>query len=251
MRLLSPDGMPLQRRYECPVEHRDIPWTELVRGYQIDEDHYVVLADDELEAIAPRKSRDIDLRLFAPAKSLDPFLFERPYVLTPGGDSTKPYRLLADAMEREDKAGIATFVMRTKEYLVAILARKGILWAETLRFAGELRSPKDVGLPANKKVAAKDRVAAFSSAIRSLAKSDIDRDELIDRRQSQLQTLVENKVRRGEGVVEVSGKQADAAAAPSADKPEEADLFAQIRRSLRMVGRANASNHAGGRRKGA
>lgn len=230
MRMLSPEGTPLQRRYFCPEDERDVGWDELVRGFETDQGTHVQLDDDELEAIAPRKSRDIDLRRFVPEGELDPFLFERAYVLTPGGDSSKPYRLLAAAMQDKGKAGIATFVMRQKEYLVAILARDGILWAETLRFAGELRTPKQVGLPAAKKPA-KKAVDGFVQAIGRLAEAQLDRDELHDRRQQALQQLVAKKQKRGEDVVE-----AEAPAAAEADgEAGGVDLFEAIRSSLRLV----------------
>jgi DNA end-binding protein Ku len=112
LRLLAPDGTPVQRRWVCSEEDKDVPWDELVRGFEVGKG-YVVLTDEELESVAPRRSRDIDLRLFVPADELDPFLFERAYVLAPGGESVKPYRLIAEVMEREGKAGVATFVLRS------------------------------------------------------------------------------------------------------------------------------------------
>lgn len=233
LRLLGPDGTPLQRRYVCPEQDRDVAWDELVRGFEVADDRFVQLSDDELEAVEPRKSRDIDLRRFVPAASLDPFLFERAYVLTPGGDSNKPYRLIAEVMQREDKAGIATFVMRTKEYLVAILARQGILWAETLRFAGELRTPKDVGLPAPA-APGKQQVAAFVRTIKSLAQPHLDRDQLVDHRQQRLLQLVADKQRRGKDVVEAP--EAAAAAASDGEADAAPDLFDSIRRSLQLLG---------------
>src|SRR5690349_20022857 len=118
LRMLAPDGAPVERHFVCPEHRKDVEWSELVRGFEVDDGRYVPVTDEELEAIAPRKSRDIDLRRFVPRADLDPFLFERAYVLAPTGESTKAYRLLAKVMEDEGKAGIATFVMRTKEYLV-------------------------------------------------------------------------------------------------------------------------------------
>jgi DNA end-binding protein Ku len=147
LRMLAPDGTPLARRYRCPEHDRDVDGDELVRGYEVEPGEHVVVTDEELEALAPRASRDIDLRKFVPLAQLDPFRFERAYVLAPQGDSVKAYRLLAEVMEREERAGIATFVLRGKQHLVAILARGGVLHAETLRFAGEVRSPESVGLP--------------------------------------------------------------------------------------------------------
>jgi DNA end-binding protein Ku len=239
LRMLGPSGEPLQRHYVDPESGKDAPWEQLVRGFEIDDGKFVELTDDELEAIAPRKSRDIDLQRFVPVEDLDPFLFERPYVLTPTGDSTKPYRLLADAMEAEGKAGIATFVMRTKEYLVAILAQGGILWAQTLRFAGEVRTPKDVGLPKRAEPDAKD-VAALVHTIEAHTKKAVTREQLVEARSEKLRALAERKAKKGQDVVEPE-------TVPEVEEPTEApDLFEQIRSSLKLVG-ANGNGSAGDR----
>lgn len=234
MRMLAPDGAPLERRYYCPDEERDLGWDEIARGYEVAEDEYVLVTDEELEAAAPRKSRDIDLRLFVDAAELDPFLFERAYVLTPGGESTKPYRLLAAVMGREGKAGIATFVMRDKEYLVAIVARDGILWAETLRFADELRPAEEVGLGEPVR-GSKPLVDGFRKAIRGLEAKGVEREELADERIDRLRTLVEEKRKHGKDVVQsprapAKGKQRPADADEDAGEPP--DLFETIRRNL-------------------
>jgi DNA end-binding protein Ku len=244
LRMLAPSGEPLQRHYQCPEDGKDTPWEELVRGFEVDDGKFVALTDAELDSIAPRKTRDIDLQRFVPVDELDPFLFERPYVLTPTGDSTKPYRLLADAMEAEGKAGIATFVMRTKEYLVAIVAQRGILWAQTLRFAGEVRSPKDAGLPKAAKPDAKD-VAAFVRTIEAHAKKEVARDQLVERRAEKLRALAARKLKKGEDVVEPT------TTAPVEEPTEAPDLFEQIRSSLRLVGKDGADGSRGANGTGA
>ena len=237
LRMLAPSGEPLQRHYRCPEDGVDTPWEELVRGFEVGDGEFVPLTDAELDAIAPRKTRDIDLRRFVPVEELDPFLFERPYVLTPTGDSTKPYRLLAEAMESEGRAGIATFVMRTKEYLVAIVAQGGILWAQTLRFAGEVRTPKDAGLPKAGKPDAKD-VAGFVRTIEAHAKAEVPRAQLVERRSEKLLALAQKKLKKGEDVVEPT-------TVAVADEPTEApDLFEQIRSSLWLVGEDGANDAA-------
>ena len=87
----------------------------------------------------PEKSREIDLRRFVPLEQIDPMYFDRAYFLVPDKEAPKAYRLLAQSLENMGRAGIATFVMRGKEYLVAIIAEGGVLRAETLRFEDELR----------------------------------------------------------------------------------------------------------------
>ena len=147
LRMLSPDGEPLSRKYYSEKTEQDLDPDEMVRGYEIDKGKYVVITDEELERLAPEKTRDIDLKVFVPEESIPPVYFERGYFLTPAAGSEKAYKLLAETMEKSGKAGLATFVMRGKEYLVAIFAEHGILRAETMRFPDELRSPADVGLP--------------------------------------------------------------------------------------------------------
>jgi DNA end-binding protein Ku len=231
-RMLSADGTPVRRRYYCPNDEQDLERDDIVRGYEVEEGQWVVITDEDLEAVAPRKSRDIDLRRFVGVDELDPFLFENTYILTPGGESEKAYRLLADVMERESKAGIATFVMREKEYLVAIMADKGILRAETLRFSDEVRSPRAVELPEHGGKAQPKLVSAFEHQIEKHAKADISREELSDERTKKLEQLVERKHRNGDDVIH-----ARVSAAADEEESEgggaDVDLMEAIRRSLR------------------
>src|SRR5690606_879377 len=121
----------------------------------------------------------------------------------------KAYRLLAKSMEDEKRAGIATFVMRGKEYLVAIIAERGILRAETLRFHDEVRTPETVGLPERKK-AAKDSVLRMQKAMQSLAAKTLDRDDLTDRYTKQVLDTVQRKLRAGKDVVKAPEEIAEA-----------------------------------------
>ena len=241
LRMLSADGTPLHRRYFCPEEERDVPNEELERGFEVAPDEHVVLTDEELEALAPRASRDIDLRRFVPLADVDPFLFESSYVLAPAGESVKAYRLLAHVMEHEDRAGIATFVLRDKEYLVAILARGGILHAETLRFADEVRTSADAGLPERGKEPPRELVSKFARAIQH-ASHDFDPDALADEQTAALRALVEDKLAHRRDVIEAS------AAAPAEEEPgtgagDPADLLAALKRSLASGRDTPASHH--------
>jgi DNA end-binding protein Ku len=202
LRMLSPDGVPLARRFYDERHDRDIERDEIVRGFEMDDGEMVLVTDAELEALEPDKSRDIDLRRFVPAESLDPRYFNRGYFLAPSGESTKAYRLLAAVMEETKRAGIATFVMRGKEYLVAIFAENGILHAETLRFADELRKPQDVGLPDVRKPKAAD-VKTYARAIDRLKKQSLAEKELRDAWAERLLKLVERKAKKGEDTVEL------------------------------------------------
>ncbi|CAN5886323.1 Ku protein [soil metagenome] len=226
LRMVSPDGTPLARRYFCPKEGRELDWDEIVRGYEVEKDTWVVVTDDELDKLAPEKTRDIDLRRFVEADALDPIHFERAYYLAPGGNSTKAYRLLAATMEITGRAGIATFVMRGREYLIAILAENGILRAETLRFAEEVRTPEEVGLPAPKKPKPA-AVKKIEQSVRALSRTALDEEELADLGSQRLLELARRKEKSGVDVV----------AAPAGTSQESGagviDLMEVLKRSLR------------------
>src|SRR5881397_2271715 len=120
LRMLGPRGEPLARRYFSQKTKRDLDNDEMVRGYELDKDKYVIVTDEELERLAPEKSRDIDLRRFVQLKEIPPLYFDRSYFLAPSEGSEKAYKLLSETMQKEKLAGVATFVMRGKEYLIAI-----------------------------------------------------------------------------------------------------------------------------------
>ncbi len=202
LRLLGPEGTPLSRRYYSAKSGRDLDSEAMIRGYEVEKDKYVELTDEELERLAPEKTRDIDLRRFVEKDSISPLYFERSYFLTPAGVSEKAYTLLAKTMEEIGRVGIATFVMRGKEYLIAIIAENGILRAETLRFVDEIRSPHDVGLPTKPKVP-KASVRRFETTIKKKAERRPSAAETRDQETNRLLKLVKGKHARRKDIVEV------------------------------------------------
>ena len=127
--------------------------------------------------------------------------------MAPSGGSTKAYKLLAETMERHGRAGIATFVMRGKAYLVAIVAEGGLLRAETLRFADEIRTPTDLELP-KKTRAAPAAVKPFEQIIRKNSVDDLPRERMKDAESERLLKLVARKQKAEEDVVKTkNGKQ--------------------------------------------
>ena len=227
LRMLDDDGTPLARRYYDPETGKEVSRDGIVRGYEVEDDEYVVVTEQELEAVEPEKSRDIDLRRFVEADELEPMYFERAYYLAPGGDSTKAYRLLAAVMEETGRAGIATFVMRTKEYLIAILAENGILRAETLRFHDEVRPTSEIDLPDRPSIPSKLE-KSMRSAIRKRTEEELDQAELSNDYAKRLRALVESKKEEKEAV-----KTAPSAAAEEGDEGDVIDLMEVLKRSLK------------------
>lgn len=229
LRMLSDDGVPLRRVYVSGDEPRELDRDELVRGFPVEPERFVEVSDDELEAVAPELSRDIHLRRFVPRAALPPAHFERAYYLAPAGQSTRAYAVLAQTMERTDRAGIATFVMRGKAKLVAIVARDGILQAETLRFADEVRTPEDVGLveAAEPSRAALDRM---EQAVAALESDAIPLEPFRDERTEAIEALARAKLQRGEGLLRGPSVEDDGEDGEESWDPP--DLVALLKRRL-------------------
>lgn len=223
LRMLGPKGEPLSRRYYSQKTERDLDNDQMVRGYEIDKDKYVIITDEELERLAPEKSRDIDLRSFVELKEIPPLYFDRSYFLAPSEGSEKAYKLLSETMEKEKLAGVATFVMRGKEYLVAIFPENGIMRAETMRFADELRSPKEIGLPEKKKVPAAS-VKKFENIIARHSDKRLSLRELKDEKAEKLLKLVEKKRKQSKNIVEVEE--------PEREETKVVDLMEVLKKSL-------------------
>ena len=226
LKMLSAEGKPLRRRFFPADGDRALDNDEIVRGYEVEPERFVAITDDELEAIAPKLSQEIDLRRFVPVSDIDPMYFERGYFLVPGKRAGKAYRLLAHIMEERQRAGIATFVMREKEYLVAITASDGLLRAETLRFSDELRDADAVGLT-HKGNADEKQVRVFQRQIDKLRTKEFDADYLQDPQTTAMLRLIDKKRDSGEDVI----------AAPAPEEVEESgaeivDLMKYLKESV-------------------
>src|SRR6185436_15067023 len=155
MKMADEKGHALGREYFSEEHDKGLKQEQLVRGYETEKGKMVVVTDEDLESVAPEMTRDIEIRVFVKKDEIPPAYFVRPYFLAPSGKSQKAYQLLARVMEKTGRYGLGTFVMRGKQYFVAIISDGAILRLETLRFANELRTPAAVGLPKHAKPAAK------------------------------------------------------------------------------------------------
>mgnify|MGYP001046100852 CR=1 FL=1 len=241
LRMLGPDGTMLRRRYYCPREDRPVDEEEIVRGYEVQEGKYVTVSDEELEALEPEKSKEINLSRFVPIGQIDPIYVDRTYFLAPTGDSPKAYQLLAETMERTKRAGIATFVLRGREYLTAIVPENGILGAHTLRFAEEIRDPEEMRLSHPVEVP-ESKVEAMAKEIEGAAKNALNESEMTDPYVDRLMELISKKKASGRDVLQVE---------PEDENQEERggqviDLMEVLKRSM---GQAGPHNRGSGQRR--
>jgi DNA end-binding protein Ku len=230
LKLIDKEGHALGRQYYCSKEGKKLANDDLVRGYETEDGKMVVITDAEFEAVAPEMSADINLRNFVPVEQIPPVYFQKPYYLVPAGKSSKAYNLLATIMQRTGRVGVGNFVMRGHEYLVAIISDNGMLRADTLRYADEIRSAEMIGLPKIIKASAKT-VSQFIKEIEDLKRDELNMAELEDKEAEELQTLVKAKQKNAKNVIHQSGLESDDEEAPG-KAGQVIDLMAVLRRSL-------------------
>src|SRR5512137_1081166 len=147
------DYSPLARRMFCPEEETMVPSDEIIRGYEIAPDKYVLMTDEELESVSPERSRTIEIVEFIDMKEVDPAYYDHPYYLVPLKGGEKAYRLLVEVMHRTKKAGLAKFVLAEREYLVVVTPKDGALALTTLHYSEEVLPDEDLS-PKKGKIAA-------------------------------------------------------------------------------------------------
>lgn len=126
---------------------REVEWKDIVKGFEIEPDNFVVLEKGDLEKANVKATQTVDIQDFVPMDDIDPAFFETPYYVIPQKRATKAYVLLRKALEKRKAAAIATFVLRTREYLCALLPVSDAIMLEILRFGHELKDVEDMPLP--------------------------------------------------------------------------------------------------------
>ena len=221
------DGARIRHRRVAEGPDEEVPYEKIVKAYEITEDRYIPLAKSELEALAPEKSRAIEVQDFVDLEEIDPIYFDSPYYLGPAAGAERAYSLLAKAMEESRKVAIARFVFRNKEHLAALRPGDGVLTLTTMRFADEVVPPSELDdvLPAEKPKIGKREVEMAEQLIDSLTRR-FDPTAYRDEYREQLLAMIERKA-AGEEVVAAPSEQREPTKAP--------DLMAALEQSIAAV----------------
>lgn len=131
---------------------KEVKWENIVKGYKLDNEEYVVLKKEDFEKAAAEKNEFIEIKEFADESAIDLVYYETPYYLMPDKNGEKAYSLLREALLKSKKVGVSVFVMRTKETLAILKATKYLIVLDCLRFPEEIKSSKDLVLPAKKNI---------------------------------------------------------------------------------------------------
>jgi DNA end-binding protein Ku len=141
------DGARIEHRRFCSKEDREVPKEEIVRGYELRQDEYVVVDKEDVDAAAGERTRIIDVEHFVDAGEIDPVFYDRAYFVGAGKDGGDAFRLLHDAMNRTGRAAIGRFTFHNREYLAAIRPYEDVLALHTMRFADELVAGDELEVP--------------------------------------------------------------------------------------------------------
>ena len=137
-------GQRIRQQRVSPGSGEEVPYEQIVKGYEISPDRYVTITPEELESLEPQKTRTIDIEEFVDLEQIDPIYYDHPYYLAPDKGAAKAYKLLLDAMEEADKVAIARVVIRSKENLVALRSYGGAITMETMLFPDEVTQPESI-----------------------------------------------------------------------------------------------------------
>jgi DNA end-binding protein Ku len=225
--LRESDSSRVRHKRVAESDGEEVPYEQIVKGYEISPDRFVVLSREEFEELNPAKTRAIEIQDFVDIEDIDPIYFDSPYYLGPAEGAEKAYGLLVKAMERAGKAAIARFVLRNKEHLAAIRPMDGVLTLTTMRFADEVVSPKeleDVLPDSSPRVEKREREMA-EKLIESLS-GEFKPEKYRDEYREQLLSLIEQKG---------AGKEVVAAETEEPQPTKAPDLMAALEDSLAAV----------------
>jgi DNA end-binding protein Ku len=215
-----------QKRVD-PESGEEVPYEDIVKGYEIAPDRFVVIDPDELDALAPKKTKTIEIEDFVELDQIDPIYYDHPYYLAPGPGGAKPYRLLLEAMEETGKVAIAKVIIRSKEQLVAIRPMGDVLGMATMLFQDEVVDPDRLDeLPDGDDVqTTKREVDIAKQLIDSLAGS-FEPDKYHDTYREEVLQLIERKA-EGKEIAVQPAREEEAKPVP--------DLMSALKASLDAV----------------
>jgi DNA end-binding protein Ku len=214
-----------QRRVD-PVTEEEVAYDDIVKGYELTKDSYVVITPEELEALDPEKTRTIDIEDFVDLEDIDPIFYDHPYYLVPDTGATKAYGLLLNAMQESGKVAIAKVVLRSKEQLVAIRPQDDLLCMETMIFADEVVSHDSIDdLPEAKDLKASARELKMAQQLIESLSTEWEPEKYRDEYREKVLAMIERKAAGEEIAVQ-----------PEAPQPTKVpDLMAALEASLAAV----------------
>jgi DNA end-binding protein Ku len=215
------DGAPLEHRRIDPESGDVVPYSEIVKGYEVGEGEFIELTKEEIKAAAGERTKTIPIEDFVDADALEPEVFDKTYYLGVREGGEEAYRVLQEALERTNRAGIGRMTFHDREYLVAVRALDQVLGLHTMRFADEVVEPGDVEIAEPDKAPSEREVKMAGQLVESLG-ADWEPEGYEDQYRQRVLEMIEAKA-KGKQIVQ-----------PEPDEPgEESDLLAALEASLK------------------
>ncbi|HEX3392247.1 MAG TPA: Ku protein [Solirubrobacteraceae bacterium] len=192
------DGAAIEHRRVCVKEGQEVPYEEIVKGYEVSCGEYVVLSKEELAIADGPEARVVEIDHFVAEEEIDPIFYERSYYLSPGKLGEEAYRVLHAALLRSGRVGIGRFVFHNKEHLAAVRACEDVIVMQTMRFADEIVPDSQLEIPRASKKATKLEVDTAQLLIDQLD-AQYEPDRYQDRYREEVMALIERKA-RGEAI---------------------------------------------------
>jgi DNA end-binding protein Ku len=226
--LRSKDMSPVNYKRVAAVDGKEVPWDQIVKGYEYEKGKFVVLKDEDFRRVDLEATDTIDIVDFVDLAQINPMYFHRPYYLEAqkGGGST--YALLREVLSETNKAGIAKVIIRTRQHLAAVKANGNLLVLELMHFADELIPPNVVKPPAEKKKIGRREVDMAKTLVKQMTE-DWDPERYSDEYRSALMKLIDKKVEAG-------GKELPGGREHEKRPTNVIDLAAVLRQSLKEAG---------------
>jgi DNA end-binding protein Ku len=213
----------------CQDTGEEVEYSDIVKGYEYEEGKYITLEDEDFVRANVLKSKTIEIEAFVDAQEIDPRYLEKPYYLEPAKEATKVYALLRDALKQSGKAGIARFVLRTREHMAMLRADDDVIILNQMRFESEVRKPEKLKLPKEKQVTKKELDMAVK-LIEQLTET-WDPGKYHDTYTEDLKIIIQEKI---EGRVAEPVEEAEIPI-------EVTDLFAKLKESLVATSKRSGS----------
>jgi DNA end-binding protein Ku len=229
----------LDKKTKSPIHYKrvseettkEVAWEETVRGYEFSPGQFVVLSDEDLKRAAPEATQTIDIVDFVDLEDISPLYFDKPYYLGPDKKGSKAYALLRETLRRTGKVGIAKVVIRTRQYLAAVVARGDVLTLELMRYAHELRAPEEIDVPHGKEGVNERELDMAERLVEGMV-SAWDPEKYKDDYREALMEMIDKRVEAGE--LESSPEPAPK---PKAARSNVVDLMALLKQSVEQGGK--------------
>jgi DNA end-binding protein Ku len=224
--LSSKTGVRIRQKRVDPSTDEEVPYEDIVKGYEITPERYVMIEPEELEALDPKATKTVDIESFVDLAEIDPIYYDHTYYLAPSAGGAKAYKLLLEAMEEEGKVGIGRVVLRSKQQLAALRPGDGVLMLTTMLWGDEVLSPDRVDeLDSVAEAEASQRELKMAEQLIESLSAEFDPTTFKDEYRERVLDLIERKAAGEEIAVQ-----------PQAEEPEAApDLMAALEASLAAV----------------